>query len=371
MEDKFEERTEQMVSSEVDRLRASAEAHKKELKEFWITFATTGVIIVTIVAFIARGGLGWFVSNTKVGGTSVSISAAGQMDFALATVGKKEQGVYDSLFKLSYDLIQEKIGGTDYYIASGNSSFRVDSDKNLNNYLANADLRPGNRGNFDLYVIRHTNKSEMVLRPIFSAWYEPDSGDVYKDAFSDENPNRKTAAEFLKGHILLFAKMDEKGMYSDNIDLTENISISFFDNTASASQVKKGETNTFEWGKCVASEESTKVYRFPIYWVWPEQFGNFIYTGNSYNKNLFENKQSEDYRYFISQMKDAQGYKNFFFIEEGSERPDINSIISGNNYQTATKNYELYSDWYNAADEEIGMYISYIELGFEIVEDNS
>lgn len=31
------------------------------------------------------------------------------------------------------------------------------------------------------------------------------------------------AAGFLKGHILLFANMDDRGMYSGNIDLTKKI----------------------------------------------------------------------------------------------------------------------------------------------------
>lgn len=290
------------------------------------------------------------------------ISAAGKQDFALATVGTKEQGVYDSEFGLSSYLTLENIGGTDYYIASGNSSFRVSSDKNLNNYLSNADLRPGNRGSFDLYVICRTDNRELVLNPVFSAWYEYE--DELKDAFSENADVKvKAAAEFLKGHILLFANIDEKGMYSRNIDLTKQININLSTKTAS-----QFERNTFSWGECVFSDESTAVYRLPVYWVWPEQFGNFVYTGNSYNKNLFASNESTDYKYFFSVMGDDTDYKKFFYIEGETERPKISTITSPTDYSEATVNYELYSGWYDAADEIIGTEIAYIELGFEILQ---
>lgn len=366
MDDRLEEKTEHIISSEADQLRASAQAHKEALKSFWTTFAATGVIVIVIAALIIRGGLGWFLSNNQVNGATGGISAAGQGDFTLATVGNKSQGVYDSTFQLTDDLITETIGGKEYYIASGNSSFRVDSDKNFNNYLANADLRPGNRGSFDLYVICRTGKRDLVLSPIFSAWHETDSAEnQYQDALNIENSQIRAAAEFLKGHILLFASMDDKGMYSGNIDFTQNINVNL--TTLIASQ---HENREFQWGEIVYSNDDTAVYRLPVYWVWPEQFGNFIYTGNSYNKNLFASKESKDYEYFISAMESDEEYKKFFYIEGGVTRPPISTITSSTDYNTATQNYELYSSWYNAADEEIGTWISYIQLGFEIAQDD-
>lgn len=370
MDDKHEEKTEQMMSSEAARLRASAQAHLKELKEFWITFATTGVIMIAFIAFAVRGGFSWFVSNTQIKGSSATISSAGQADFALATVGNRDQGVYDSLFGLSGTLTTERIDGTNYYIASGNSSFRLDSDKNLNNYLADADLRPGNRGSFDLYVICRTDKRDLVLRPIFSAWHVTSEVPFsYKDAFT-YNDDTKTAAEFLKGHILLFANVDEKGMYSGNIDFTEDITINLEPATETGNKPEAHQgTHTFNWGKSVYKDENTEVYRLSVYWVWPEQFGNFIYTGNSYNKNLFADKDSWDYKHFISAMESDTAYIKFFSVEADVDRPKIETITSATKgYQTATKNYELYSGWYNAADEQIGAWISYIQLGFEVVQ---
>ena len=364
MDDKLEVKTEQMESDEAALLRASAQAHKNSLKDFWRTFATTGVIAVAIVAVIVLVGLGWFVSNSRVTGTGGTISFNGQSDFALATIGNKSQGTYDSLFGLSDGLTTETIGGTEYYIASGNSSFRVDSDKNFNNYLANADLRPGNRGTFDLYVICRSEQREMILRPLFTAWYETGNNEnPYQDAFLSKEHDRNAAAEFLKGHILLFANMDDKGMYSENLDVTKDINIDL--NTRTAYQIAN---TTFRWGESVYKDSDTEVYRLPVYWVWPEQFGNFIYTGNSYNKNLFADKDNRDYKYFVSEMEDGMGYKKFFLMNDGEERPKLDTITSPADYQQATKNYELYSGWYNAADEIIGNYISYIELGFEIAE---
>ena len=335
------------------------------------------IILAALIVF-CFACVAWFVNNTRVSGQAIQISAAGKPEFALATVGTKEQGVYDSMFGLSQASTQETINEITYHIASSNSSFRLKSDKNLNNYLANADLRPGNRGSFDLYVICYTDKRELVLQPILSAWYEhkTESKDIeYKGAFSEGNDNMRTAAEFLKGHILLFANMDEKGMYSGNIDFTKEISVNLSTKKAYQNTIVDTENEAapdlFDWGEVVYSEENTTtaVYRLPVYWVWPEQFGNFIYTGNSYNKNLFTDKNSRDYTYFVSAMESNTDYKKFFSVDEEVSRPPICTITFPENYQIATANYELYSGWYNAADEIIGDNISYIELGFELANN--
>lgn len=344
-------------------LSASIQAHKESLKGFAITCALTSVILIAIVAFIARGGFGWFVSNNRVGGGTAAISAAGQADFALATVGKQEQGMFDGIFHLTpNNTSKETFHGVDYYIASGNSSFRLDSDKNFNNYLANADLRPGNRGHFDLYVICRTEKRELELQPVFSALRSDDPNITEADFLK--------AKEFLRGHILLFANMDDKGMYSGNIDYTKEITVDL--SKLEATQ----DGRTFSWGEQDVLDGSTVVYRLPIYWVWPEQFGNFIYKGNAYNKNLFADtddpEKETDYKRFITLMESDATYNRFFFIEgEAGTRPKLETITSPTDYQDATKNYELYSGWYNAADDQIGECISYIQLGFEIAQGNT
>ena len=361
----------------INKDKSKITSHSEEVITLYQSLTKTVILMVVTAFTLVFVAVAWFVANSNVGGASTTISAARQADFALATVGTKEQGVYDSLFGLSDRLASETIGGKKYYIASGNSSFRVSSSKNLNNYLENADLRPGNRGTFDLYVICRTSNRKMMLRPVFSAWNEKtdSSGNTtYQDAFSTEVEEIRTAAEFLKGHILFFANMDEKGMYSGNIDLTKDITVTFPETPTETKKPKVSQGNReFSWGEYVYSNENTTVYRMSVYWVWPEQFGNFIYTGNSYNKNLFVSKECPDYSNFIFTMEDVAGYKNFFLIEKPTTttRPSISTITSPTDFNEATKNYELYSGWYNAADEKIGEFISYIELGFEIAEGKS
>lgn len=365
MDTRPEENTTQPVSGEAERYRASAGEHLRQLREFWIIFAATGVVILVILAAAIRGGLSWFASNTRVNQQGAQVAYAGQLDFALATVGKKDQGVYDGQFDLTSGLPTETIGGTTYYIAAGNGSFRLNSDQNLNNYLNNADLRPGNRGNFDLYIIRRGSNSKVVLRPVFSAWYEAEPG-VYQNAFSESAPQeQQTAAGFLTGHLLLFADMDEKGMYTGNIDMTQDVTLDF--DAPDGLTASQGGRN-FAWGECVYSDGNTAAYRLSVCWVWVEQFGNYVYTGNSYLKNLFADTQSEDYRAFLAamndevdcNMSDEVGCKRFFALPSGQGNlPEISNGIS-------TQVYELYSGWYDAADEAIGTHIAYVQLGFEL-----
>lgn len=101
--------------------------------------------------------------------------------------------------------------------------------------------------------------------PILSAWYESDSG--MEDAFALEAPeDRRRAAEFLKGHILLFANMDEKGMYSGNIDPMKAVMVHLAEGDAYQTQER-----TFSWGEKVYEGEGKAVY--PISYV-----GNSIQT---------------------------------------------------------------------------------------------
>ena len=327
------------------------------------------IILAALIVF-CFACVAWFVNNTRVSGQAIQISAAGKPEFALATVGTRSKGAYDNLFGLSADLQTETIDGEVYHIASSNSSFCVSSDKNLNNFFDNADLRPGNRGSLDLYVICYTDNRELTLQPVLSAWYEDKDGNQ-KDAFAqDAEKDRKQAAEFLKGHILLFANMDDKGMYSGNIDLTNSIRIELATKTPNAEQ----DSRKFTWGEQVYSDDNTAVYRLPVYWVWPEQFGNFIYTGNSYNKNLFAQKDTADYSAFVTAMESNATFSRFFEVPSSytGERPRIETITTPTGptgFTEATKNYELYSGWYNAADEIIGDKISYIGLGFELTNN--
>lgn len=324
----------------------------------------SAVVTVAALFVFCFACVAWFVNNTRVNGQSTQISAAGTSEFALATVGTKSQGAYDSLFGLSAALQTETIGDVEYYIASSNSSCRVSSGKNFNNYLDNADLRPGNRGNFDLYIICYTANRNVTLQPIFSL--PDDNKEVPKGA------DQSAAAEFLKGHILLFAGMDDKGMYTGNIDLTEPIQpiqVTLNDEEKKGSASQKG-SERFPWGELVYSDSQTAVYRLPIFWVWPDQFGNFIYTGNAYNKNLFAVKGT-DYNRFIAKMSSDTGYKQFFDIPDGAQRRDIALITDPDtDFKTATEIYDQYSSWYNSADEKIGECISFIRLGFEIPQTN-
>ena len=368
MENRDTQNNKERQIDEATEYRQKAIEHEKALRFFWITFFKTGVILLAAGIALFAACYAWFVSNNHVKGASPGISASGQNLFELATLGKQSQGVYDSDFGFSDELTIREIMGVKYYVANGKSSFRVDADKNLNNYLANADLRPGVRGSFDLYVICHTDKRQIMLLPILDAVRQPETG---QNVPTETEEEKLQAENFLNGHILLFSNMDDKGMYSGYIDPSKSIFVKLGSSDQNALQItddEGGSERSFSWGEFVASEEGVAVYRLPVYWVWPEQFGNFIYTGNSYNKNLFSNKEIEDYQYFLTAMTDD--YARFFLVDEATERPEIETIISpGENFQQATMNYGLYSDWYNAADERISEYITYIELGFEIIQN--
>ena len=330
---------------------------------------SVSIVLITAVAILAIGawlGLAWFLSNDRVSSGGISISAKSQPSILLATVGNKASGTHDSLFGLFGSQRKETIGGVDYYIAEGCSSLRVSSDKNLNNYLDNADLRPGNRASFANYVIDRTSSRQVTLQPVLSPWYETkDEQDdvIYEDACAPEAPSDvRVAANYLKGHLLLFANMDSRGMYMGCLDMTQPFTVHL---DKDGSRVSQG-SHEFLWNtEEVYADETTAVYRLPVYWVWPEQFGNFIYTGNAYTKTLFA-AENADYERLCGAMK--TDCRRFF----NTDTPlVVTDITVPRDYQTATRKYEDYSNYYNEADEAIGEHIAYVEIGFSCQLDEN
>lgn len=328
-------------------------------KLFFHSILLVGILLVAVLAIGVWIGLAWFTSNSRVSTGGIFLSVQSPSNIMLATVGKKDSGTYDQLFGLFPSQRKETIEGVDYYIAEGNSSLRVSSDKNLNNYLDNADLRPGNRGSFDLYVIDRSSSHRVTLQPSLLSWYETtdEKNEVlFKSTGAPEAPSDvKVAANYLQGHLLFFANMDGKGMYSGFLDMAQPFTVSL---NQDGSQVKQG-SHEFQWNtEKVYADEITAVYRLPIHWVWPEQFGNFIYTGNAYAKTLFA-AENDDYALLCGAME-----TNCRWFFNTDEPLDVTDITKSQDYQTATQKYEAYSEYYNEADEAIGQHIVYVEMGF-------
>lgn len=345
-----------------DKNKKDSHLRDEEITALFKSLVHTIVLVMISFFTLVIVSVAWFASNTRTNSNLSPISAISGSNFALATLGSKPQGIYDDLLSLFRIIDTVSIDSVDYYVATGNSSIRLDSDKNINNYYGNQDLRPGNKGNFDIYVICNSDESEFVLEPCIKA-YSENENDNTLNPMSDVNTN------FLYGHILFFTEIDNKGMYSNAIDMSKQIKVNLEACEAvQSSEVSNGGNRTFTWGKKVGDEDGRKVYKLSVYWVWPEHFGNFIYTGNSYNKNIFSSKDS-DYTYVVSMMQGVNTYYRFFNVEANEKRPSIDAITNKDTpYQTATEYYNLYSSWYDKADEWIGENISYIELGFELLD---
>lgn len=346
----FRKRSEKKYKSTAN----ASDLYRSLFRDALLLIVTGFTIVIAAVA--------WFANNTRTNSDGINLSTSGEQLFEIATLGAKEQGIYDNMFPLRYDLPSETIGGVKYYIASSNSSLRLDSNKNLNNFYTNQDLRPGNKGSFDIYIICRSDEREFVLKPCLKAYIEESENTL--------TPFNDVKTDFLYGHILFFTEIDTKGMYSNAIDMSKDVKVNLSSCVATQnSEVSINGTRTFSWGEQVAAEDGKTVYKLPVYWVWPEQFGNYIYTGNSYNKNLFQSSTSEDYQYLVDMMEYGSTYSRYFDVESSETRPSISLITNKDtDFQTATQYYTLYSSWYDKADEWIGEYINYIELGFELAD---
>lgn len=285
-------------------------------------------IFLCFVAFftLVSATIAWFAKNDMAHTVNSQISAnGGRSDFELATVGKY-LGVYDENFELDETTNLVSYGGVDYYLVNGNNSFLLSSDSNFNNLTYGKEIRPGDKGLFDLYVICKSDKRDITLKPSLTKWRD----DYIETALCDN---------YVKSHIMFFLEQNSDGTYEKRISFDELLHLNLTDS--------------------IYQDENVEIYKITFYWIWAEEFHNLIYTGRTYNNNLFDSLTSEGYIAMNNELNTKMD--DYFIIPDGAPRPVIDVNLT-------TDDYLFYTECYNLVDEEIGANISYLEFGIELVE---
>lgn len=179
-------------SSRQDALR---DARKQITSSLFLALAALGVIVFACY--------GWFVSNSNVSGSNISVSASGSR-FELASVGDIK-GIFDE--KLSG---VDKVEGSDWKdngkITNSDRTilWRVSGSSNLGNLNGSTGIEPGKDGTLQFYVVPQGVDS---LNLTFTLEIIPlkRQGDDKLVQFTDPDP---VAENFLKGHLLMRYKKD-------------------------------------------------------------------------------------------------------------------------------------------------------------------
>lgn len=333
--------------------RKCAEEHRAAAKSMLSTFLKTGIIMTAALIVILAISIAWFVSNTNVRSTSMSIAANNGQRFYLATKKDNSQGVYDNnsqtnsnlqnalrYFKRIADetingLPQFNIGATtvkgsdgiEYIVGDADGiSLMVNSTSNVKNTTQNDYVGPGSKGEMTFYIIPTVAGENQVTITVSLAAYglsEPNNDEV-----TAQSVNNRKLSNILCGHMLLFQGKDAKGNYVNRIEpaLEEDGTIRF----------------TF-------TKEDNWVINQPIeitlYWIWPYRFENLVYPGQP-----------------DSVFKTSGDVQNGFLDWVNAHKQNIaytNESLSDANADMSNSDFAKWSSGYNRGDQLIGDTIAY------------
>lgn len=318
---------------------------KREQKKSLIKLMTMGVLVV---ATIIIGSIAWFASSNQVRSGGMQIAARGP----------------------NYDILVLENGSDGRYYNDYHSLVRDESavvwqmvdDNNMENYGdagGNQGIRPGSCGVISFYVKPYVDTVNLSFDfEILGYSYDEEAtnnADKMKLLEANESP-----AQFLNGHVLLFEERtgttEENYIYSkpvlSNYDMQRIISKNTY--------TKK------------ANDEPTQV---DIYWVWPMTLSRLIDARTCQKITVTElpftntNQYSEasNTSAYSEVVDNIREYPDFYF--KGVNRPtNVNDRLSETAIAT---DYDKYGDYYDQADNDIGMGVDFILLKMSVSEVSS
>lgn len=334
--------------------RKCAEEHRAAAKAMLSTFLKTSIIMTAALIVILATSIAWFVSNTNVRSTSMSIAANNGQRFYLATKKGDSQGVYDNnsstnsklqealkhFQRITNETIQglpqfqvgtHTVMGSDnieYIVGDADGiSLMVNSTSNVKNTTQNAYVGPGSKGEMTFYIIPTIAGNNQVVNITVSlAAYglsEPNNGEV-----TAQLVNKSQLSKILCGHILLFQGKDAQGNYVNQIEpaLGEDGTIRF----------------TF-------TKEDNWVINKPIeitlYWIWPFRFENLVYPGQPDSVFKTSGDAQKGFLDWVNAHKQNIAYTN--------DSPN------NANADMSNSDFAKWSSGYNRGDQLIGDNVAY------------
>ena len=332
-------------------LEKEIENNKRKIVQSIVFIAAAAIALIAIC-------MAWFVSNSRVNGTLVTVSAK----YSGIEIGSEGRaGVHDDFLKKIKEGIASYFPTSDkaYDTSSGGSiNWMLNGNSNMKNYKGGQSfeetkaeyrkdyaIEPGTKGQLDFFIKTYEDGD-------FSLDFSLDISPFHVE--SDDTPrlvgNDTVEAGLLSGHILYFLGDDEKIEYT---------------------WIKDGKFKIEIQG----AKKNTK-YNYSIYWVWPLNLSTILLNeGDSFlNGNEVEFDDKDSTRTLRNNIViDMAEYPNKYFFSSLTGQPldtaydevkEISKIHenSGKN-EDNTYDKQLFVDlssYYNQADMKIGSGISFV-----------
>lgn len=363
-------------------MKVSSAVNRDELKvikrKFIVMLVTMGVFVAAILVFRSTA---WFTSNKDVSGNGMQMTA-GDTLFEIATKGKN---VRSSEIISQADSEYEsggrtEIGSTTYYKTGSTEKLLLRFD------MGDSEIGPGDSGEVSLYVIpkQDGNLNVRITLDVVAyvmldkkdsngniVYQKDENGSLVLDESGNNKPEQvlvkitndmaddnhltssevaeyTTAADYLKGHIMFF------GRKGDTSNSDENKRY-YYDMPYTAR----------EFTKNFGEVETGRAYQIPVYWMWPNTFGQIALPDNSTGQRsgypILNDTDTESKTLVTDYLKTNKSsvFTNYAEITD--------TILEA---PAESANFKLLSDGYNRADFIIGTKVSYfmIEVIVEAAE---
>lgn len=297
--------TQQQNTSSAQDYRKEAKLHMAAIKSSWVIFAKTGVVVMAAAVVIFVATVAWFANNREVQANNMAIQMAGspyelavlKSDGTVTGVRGKWNLADQELLPDGQEFTFEDTSIT-YYTTENKSSicWSVNPNShvdNLEGYNASG-LEPGARGSLTFYILPKVTGESLKVKLRFDVIGHMEDGTPISDAVEkgvnltgvsindEELKDVSEAQKLLKGHILLFAGYNQtNATYEKWISEDANAwNLSSEEDKVSLTLQSDG---SLLWS---AEEVQQKAYPITIYWIWPEEFGQYVmYDSSQINKN--------------------------------------------------------------------------------------
>ena len=338
-------------------LEKEIENNKRKIVQSIVFIAAAAIALIAIC-------MAWFVSNSRVNGTLVTVSAK----YSGIEIGSEGRaGVHDDFLQTIKKGIASYFPTSDkeYDTSSGGSiNWMLNKNSNMKNYKygqsfneTGAEYRkdyaiePGTKGKLDFFIKTYEDGD-------FSLDFSLDISPFHVESDDNTTPtpvgNDTVEAGLLSGHILYFLG-----------DLGEKQS----DEKIKYTWIKDGKFKI----EIQDAKKNTK-YNYSIYWVWPLNLSTILLNnGDSFlNGNTVEFDDKDSTGILRDNIvTDMAEYPNKYFFSSLTGQPldtkydEVGEIpkIHKNSGKNDTYNKQLFVDlssYYNQADMKIGSGISFV-----------
>ena len=363
-------------------MKVSSAVNQDELKvikrKFIVMLAAMGMLAAAILVFRSTA---WFTSNKDVSGDGIQMTASDTL-FEIATKGEnvRNSEIISQADSEYGSGSRTEIDSTTYYKTGSTEKLLLRFD------TGDSEIGPGDSGEVSLYVIPKQDGDLNVRITLDIVAYtmldkKDSNGNIIyqKDENGspvlDESGNSKpeqvlakitndmaddnyltpsevaeytAAADYLKGHIMFF------GDEGDTANSDENERYYY-----------KTPYTAREFTEKFVNAETGKAYRIPVYWMWPNTFGQIALPDNSTGQRsgypILKDTDTESKTLVADYLKANKSsvFTNYTEITD--------TILTAPDEST---NFKLLSDGYNRADFIIGTSVSYfmIEVSVEAAE---